>query len=147
MLNYEIDDPVGDHNDFFNRCFTNRAFYKIKLQNGSLYLWNGSCSANCKISAPLSINLYRYCDIAFDDQRWVSFRPWCFRDQLRKTKCFPALLRQMRHHWRDDLQQEYKCFSHSSDPLFAEGLALFYRKLCLQSVCKLIGMGYTAIKP
>jgi len=95
-----------DNNDLFRGLAVQGLFYRIESKNGSLDLrifrktWHGD------ISSLLSVDLDRQSDGVIQKKRRVGCGPRRGRDQRRLAERGPALLGKMRHHRRNELDQD-----------------------------------------
>src|SRR3954447_12144095 len=106
VLANDIHDPFGHHDHLADGFAAQRLFYRIKAQNGSLDLGIFSILADCDIAALLAIDLHHQGDLILNQQISFDFGPIGLRNKSRPAQHHPALLRQMRHHGREQLNKD-----------------------------------------
>src|SRR6478735_2144603 len=106
VLANDIDDPHGNYDHLADGLAAQRQFYRIERQNGSLNLrilgapWHGD------ITPFLAVDLDHQRHAVFNQQIAFDLRPSRLRNQPLLAQRLPAFLGQMRHHRRNELDQD-----------------------------------------
>src|SRR3954454_22341341 len=103
-----IHDPLRHHDHLADDFAAQRRFYRIERQNGSLYLLFRRILGYCDIAALLAIDLNHQRDLVLNQQISFDFGPIGFRNQSLAPQNHPALLGQMRHHGREQLNEDHR---------------------------------------
>ena len=83
-------------------------FYRIERQNGSLNFRIWGIAGHGDLAALLAIDLNHQRHRVFNQQITFDFGPIGFGNQARLLQYPPAFLREMRHHRREQLNQDYR---------------------------------------
>src|SRR5882757_8709566 len=105
ILANDIHEPLRHHDHLADGFAAQRRFYRIKPQNGSLNLRILRIPGHCDIAALLAVHLHHQGHGVFDQQISFDFGPWGLRNQPFLAQHDPALLGQMRHHGREQLNK------------------------------------------
>src|SRR6195256_806047 len=106
MLANDIHDPHRNNNDLADGLAAERLFYRIEGQNGSLNFRILRIAGHCDFAAFLAVDLNHQRHGVFDQQIAFDLGPMGLRNQARLPQHLPALLRQVRHHRREQLNQD-----------------------------------------
>src|SRR6478672_8894104 len=106
VLANDIHDPHRNNNHLADGLAAQSLFYRIKGQNGSLNFrilgipWHGN------ITPFLAVDLNHQRHRVFNQQIAFDLRPLGLRNQPGLAQIHPALLGQMRHHGREQLNKD-----------------------------------------
>ncbi len=140
MSCHHIDDPLRHHNHLLGRLATERPFYLIEGQNGTLNFGICSIAGNCDFSAFFAVDLHRQRNGIFDQQFRLELRPSLGGDERFAAERSPALLGQVRHHRLEQPYQDIDRFP--CRPTIVGGrLSLEVRERGLEGVGELVDMG------
>src|SRR5882672_7517016 len=127
ILANDIHDPLGNHDHLADGFAAQRRFYRIKLQNGSLNLRILRIPGHCDIAALLAVDLHHQGHAVFNQQISFDFGPIRLRNQPRLPQHPPALLRQMRHHGREQLNKNDRGLSDGPRNVWSQVRGGFFR--------------------
>src|SRR5882757_4982905 len=112
ILADNIDDPHGHHDHLADGLAAQGDFYRIERQNGSLYIrilgdpWHGN------ITPFFTVDLDHQGHAVFNQQIAFDLGPIGLRNQPVLAQNRPALLGQVRHHGRKQLNEDDGGFFH-----------------------------------
>ncbi len=102
----DIHDPHRNDNYLADGLATQRLFYRIKGQNGSLNLWILRIAGHCDLASFLAIDLDHQGHCVFDQQIAFDLGPSRIGHQAGLPQPLPTFLSQMRHHRREQLNKD-----------------------------------------
>src|ERR1700733_15974048 len=106
VLANDIHDPLRHNDHLADGPAIQGLFYRIKRQNGSLNFRILGLAGECDFAALLAVDLDHQRYGVFDQQISFDFGPIGLRNQSLLPQDLPALLGQMRHHRREQLNQD-----------------------------------------
>src|SRR4051812_7171920 len=110
ILANDIHDPHGNHDHLADGFAAQRRFYRIKPQNGSLNLRILRIPGYCDIAALPAVDLHHQRHLVFHQQISFDFGPIRLGNQPLLPQHLPALLGQVRHHGREQLNKNDRGF-------------------------------------
>src|SRR5579872_983991 len=108
----DIDDPHGHNDHFSNGLAAECLFYRIEAQNGSLNFRIFRIAGHRDLAAFLAVDLNHQHHGVFNQQIAFDFGPIGLRNQAGLPQHLPGFLSQMRHHRRDQLNQDDRGFAN-----------------------------------
>ena len=106
VLANDIHNPLGNNDHLADSVAAQGLFYRIKSQNGSLNFRILGMAGHRDLTPFLAVDLNHQRHRILNQQIAFDFRPIGLRNQTRLAQHLPALLRQMRHHGREQLNQD-----------------------------------------
>src|SRR5690606_5895046 len=107
---HDIDDPLRDDDHFLQRPSVACAYYRFEFAHSLFHLGGGGGGRNRDFVAPLPVDLHRQRNRIGDKKRGLRLRPAGLGDKARSAQRRPAFLGQMRHHRRDEMDQNLARF-------------------------------------